>query len=137
MGANKMNMSVAFKCKLNDEQEFMLGQAMLRHESLIDRSYLTLADKRTGDWVTVKKPLKKSARRAMLRWFYDYTYGREFDLKTLLENNGRNCVYHMARKLVAAGAITEVSEHNGGAAGSKIYIVSDREVIGRMLADGN
>jgi hypothetical protein len=41
-----MNMSVAFKCKLNDEQEFMLGQAMLRHESLIDRSYLSLADKR-------------------------------------------------------------------------------------------
>jgi hypothetical protein len=136
MGANKMNMSAAFKCKLNDEQEFMLGQAMLRHESQIDRSYLSLADKRTGDWATVKKPLKKSARRAMLRWFYDYTYGREFDLKTLLENNGRNCVYHMARKLVAAGAITEVSEHNGGAAGSKIYIVSNREVIGRMLADG-
>ena len=136
MGAKKMNMSVAFKCKLNDEQEFMLGQAMLRHESLIDRSYLSLADKRTGDWATVKKPLKKSARRAMLRWFYDYTYGREFYLKTLLENNGANCVYHMARKLVAAGAITEGSEHNGGHAGSKIYIVSDREVIGRMLADG-
>ena len=43
---------------------------------------------------------------------------------------------HMTRKLVAAGALTEVSEHNGGAAGAKIYIVSDREVIGRMLADG-
>ena len=131
-----MNMSVAFKCKLNDEQELMLGQAMLRHESLIDRSYLSLVDKRTGDWSTVKKPLRKSARRAMLRWFYDYTYGREFTLATLLENNGRYSVYHMARKLVDAGAITEVSEHNGGAAGSKIYIVSDREVIGRMLADG-
>ena len=131
-----MNMSVAFKCKLNDEQEFMLGQAMLRHESNIDRSYLSLADKRTGDWSTVKKPLKKSARRAMLRWFYDYTYGREFTLKPLLENNGKYCVYHMSKKLVDAGAITEVSQHNGGAAGSKIYIVSDREVIGRMLADG-
>ena len=131
-----MNMSVAFKCKLNDEQEFMLGQAMLRHESGIDRSYLSLADKRTGDWSTVKKPLKKSARRAMLRWFYDYTYGREFTLKPLLENNGKYCVYHMSKKLVDAGAITEVSQHNGGAAGSKIYIVSDREVIGRMLADG-
>ena len=131
-----MNMSAAFKCKLNDEQEFMLGQAMLRHESQIDRSYLTLADQKTGDWSTTKKPLKKSARRAMLRWFYDYTYGREFDLKTLLENNGASCVYHMARKLVDAGALTKVSEHNGGAAGSKIYIVSDREVIGRMLADG-
>ena len=132
-----MNMSVAFQCRLNDEQEFMLGQAILRHESQIDRSYLSLADKRTGDWVTVKKPLKKSARRAMLRWFYDYTYGREFTLEALLEHNGRNCVYHMARKLVAAGALTEVSTHGGGAAGSKIYIVSDREVIGRMLADGN
>ena len=131
-----MNMSIAFKCNLNDEQEFMLGQAMLRHESGIDRSYLTLLDKRTGDWSTTKKPLKKSARRAMLRWFYDYTYGREFDLKPLLENNSRACVYHMARKLVSVGAITEVSEHNGGAAGSKIYIVSDREMIGRMLADG-
>ena len=137
MGANKMNMSVAFKCKLNDEQEFMLGQAMLRHESQIDRSYLSLADKRTGDWATVKKPLKKSARRGMLRWFYDYTHGREFTLAALLEHNGRNCVYHMTRKLVAAGALTEVSEHNGGAAGAKIYIVSDREIIGRMLADGN
>ena len=73
----------------------------------------------------------------MLRWFYDYTYGREFDLKTLLMNNSPNCVYHMTRKLVAAGALTEVSEHNGGAAGAKIYIVTDREVIGRMLADGN
>lgn len=131
-----MNMSVAFKCKLNDEQEFMLGQAMLRHESLIDRSYLSLADTKTGDWSTTKKPLKKSARRAMMRWFYDYTYGREFDLKTLLMNNSASCVYHMARKLVDAGAIKEVSEHNGGHAGSKIYIVSDRAVIGRMLADG-
>jgi len=109
---------------------------MLHHESRIDRSYLSLADKRTGDWATVKKPLKKSARRAMLRWFYDYTHGREFTLAALLENNGRNCVYHMARKLVAAGALTQVSEHGGGAAGAKIYIVSDREVIGRMLADG-
>ena len=132
-----MNMSVAFKCKLNDEQEFMLGQAMLRHESQIDRSYLSLSDTRTGDWSTTKKPLKKSARRAMMRWFYDYTYDREFDLKTLLMNNSASCVYHMARKLVDAGAITEVSEHKGGHAGSKIYIVSDREVIGRMLADGN
>ena len=137
MGANKMNMSVAFKCKnLNNEQEFMLGQAMLRHESQIDRSYLSLGDKRTGDWATVKKPLKKSARRAMLRWFYDYTYGREFTLAALLENNSSSCVYYMARKLLDAGALTEVSEHNGGAAGSKIYIVSDRDVIGRMLADG-
>ena len=135
MGANKMNMNIAFKCKLNDEQEFMLGQAMLRHESQIDRSYLSLVDKRTGEWVR-QKLLKKSARRAMLRWFYDYTYNREFTLATLLENNGRDCVYYMARKLLAAGALTEVSEHNGGAAGAKIYIVSDREVIGRMLADG-
>ena len=132
-----MNMSVAFKCKLNDEQEFMLGQAMLRHESQIDRSYLSLADKKTGDWSTTKKPLKKSARRSMLRWFYDYTYGREFTLQTLLENNNKYCVYYLARKLIDAGAITEVSEHNGGTAGSKIYIVSDREIIGRMLADGN
>ena len=131
-----MNMSVAFKCKLNDEQEFMLGQAMLRHESQIDRSYLSLTDQRTGEWATTKRPLKKSARRAMLRWFHDYTYNREFTLATLLENNGKYSVYHMARKLVDAGAITEVSEHNGGAAGSKIYIVTDREVIGRMLADG-
>ena len=136
MGADKMNMSVAFRCKLNDEQEFMLGQAMLRHESQIDRSYLSLVDKRTGEWVR-QKLLKKSARRAMLRWFYDYTYNREFTLATLLENNGRDCVYYMTRKLVSAGALTEVSEHNGGAAGAKIYIVSDREVIGRMLADGN
>ena len=132
-----MNMSIAFKCKLNEEQEFMLGQAMLRHESQIDRSYLSLEDKRTGEWATTKRPLKKSARRAMLRCFYDYTYNREFTLQTLLENNGRYSVYHMARKLVDAGAIKEVSEHNGGAAGSKIYIVYDREVIGRMLADGN
>jgi hypothetical protein len=131
-----MNMEIAFKCKLTDEQEFMLGQAMLRHESTIDRSYLSLLDKGTHNWSAIKKPLKKSARRSMLRWFYDYTYDREFTLQTLLENNGRNCVYHMARKLVAVGAITEVSEHKGGHAGSKIYIVSDREIIGRMLADG-
>jgi hypothetical protein len=117
----------------------MLGQAMLLHESQIDRSYLfpSLVDKGTHNWSTIKKPLKKSARRAMLRWYYDYTYDREFTLATLLENNSKTTVYHMARKLVLLGAITEVSQHNGGAAGSKIYIVSNRKVIGRMLANGS